>query len=46
VGQGVWKGTRAEVWSLILAQAGERTPPPTGTVIIIIIYFSTNPVDT
>ena len=30
IGQGVQKGRRGEIWSLIVAQSGEKTPVPTG----------------
>jgi len=29
IGRGVLKGRRGEIWSLIVAQCGENTPPPT-----------------
>lgn len=30
IGQGVQKGRRGEIWSLIVSQSGEKTPVPTG----------------
>ena len=39
IGQGVHKGRRGEIWSLIVTQAGEKTPVPTGQVFVKGLFY-------